>query len=106
MGDADDFASTRWVSLRQAQYKRYGGKQPPLSEAAPTQPALVLSFYPLIVRLETKMTKTIDLALSSLGNVGRNFLRIIETKSGRLADLPEIQVGNILGQIPRPVWLL
>ena len=31
------------------------------------------------------MTKTIDLALSGLGNVGRSFLRIIETKSDRLA---------------------
>ncbi len=31
------------------------------------------------------MTKTINLALSGLGNVGRNFLRIIETKSERLA---------------------
>ncbi|HRJ44036.1 MAG TPA: homoserine dehydrogenase, partial [Caldilineaceae bacterium] len=31
------------------------------------------------------MTKTIDLTLSGLGNVGRNFLRIIETKSDRLA---------------------
>ena len=31
------------------------------------------------------MTKTIDLALSGLGNVGRNFLRIIETKGSRLA---------------------
>ncbi len=31
------------------------------------------------------MTKTIDLALSGLGNVGRGFLRIIETKSDRLA---------------------
>lgn len=31
------------------------------------------------------MTRTIDLALSGLGNVGRNFLRIIETKGSRLA---------------------
>lgn len=32
-----------------------------------------------------RVIKTIDLALSGLGNVGRNFLRIIETKSARLA---------------------
>ena len=31
------------------------------------------------------MSKTINLALSGLGNVGRNFLRILETKSDRLA---------------------
>ena len=31
------------------------------------------------------MTRTINLALSGLGNVGRNFLRILETKSERLA---------------------
>lgn len=31
------------------------------------------------------MTRTVDLALSGLGNVGCNFLRIIETKADRLA---------------------
>jgi len=31
------------------------------------------------------MTRTINLTLSGLGNVGRNFLRILETKSDRLA---------------------
>ncbi|MGB5047548.1 MAG: homoserine dehydrogenase [Caldilineaceae bacterium] len=31
------------------------------------------------------MNQTIDIALSGLGNVGRNFLRILETKSDRLA---------------------
>ena len=32
------------------------------------------------------MTKTVDVALIGLGNVNRGFLRILETKSERLAD--------------------